>query len=212
MVASEKVPRQTSQRTDVAIPTPPLREVREMLALKMFVAGGVVAAGISGVCAETSPYAGIQERSITALSAQQIEDLRAGRGMGMALAAELNGYPGPAHVIELADALKLSNEQLVHTRALFAEMQQTAVPLGNELLSKEAELEQAFAGARIDDESLHRTLGDIARLQGELRYTHLKYHLATRELLSPDQIAAYDRARGYNGKRDASPDSHGHHH
>ena len=35
-------------------------------------------------------------------------DLRAGRGMGLALAAELNGYPGPAHVLELADKLDLA--------------------------------------------------------------------------------------------------------
>jgi hypothetical protein len=115
-------------------------------------------------------------------------------------------------VIELADALKLSNEQLVRTETLFAEMQQKAVPLGTEILSKEAELEQAFARARVDDVSLHRILGDIARLQGELRYTHLKYHLAMRELLSTDQIAAYDRLRGYKGASDSSPSAHGHHH
>jgi Spy/CpxP family protein refolding chaperone len=184
-----------------------------MMRLRMMVfCGLLIGAGISQARAETSPYAGMEERSIKALSAQQIEDLRAGRGMGMALAAELNGYPGPAHVIELADALKLSDEQLIRTRALFAEMQQKAEPLGNELLSKEAELEEAFAGAHVDDESLHRTLGGIARLQGELRYTHLKYHLAMRELLSPDQIAAYDRLRGYKGHSDPSPGMHGHAH
>jgi hypothetical protein len=41
------------------------------------------------------PYAGLEARAIKALSEQQIADLEAGRGMGMALAAELNGYPGP---------------------------------------------------------------------------------------------------------------------
>ena len=45
------------------------------------------------------------------LSDQQLSDLRAGRGMGMALPAELNGYPGPVHVLELADALGLTPEQ-----------------------------------------------------------------------------------------------------
>ena len=39
-----------------------------------------------------------------------VADLKAGRGMGLALAAELNGYPGPSHVLELADKLKLSAE------------------------------------------------------------------------------------------------------
>jgi len=47
------------------------------------------------------PYAGMQTRSIKALSDQQIADLKAGRGMGLALPAELNGYPGPIHVLEL---------------------------------------------------------------------------------------------------------------
>jgi hypothetical protein len=55
-----------------------------------------------------SPYAGMQTRSIKALSTQQIDDLRTGRGMGLALAAELNGYPGPAHVLELSERLALS--------------------------------------------------------------------------------------------------------
>jgi hypothetical protein len=50
-----------------------------------------------------APYAGLQQRPVKALSEQQVADLRAGRGMGLALAAELNGYPGPLHVIELAD-------------------------------------------------------------------------------------------------------------
>jgi hypothetical protein len=190
-----------------------MKGIAEMMQPGMIVLCGLLAgAAVSETRAETSPYAGMEERSIKALSAQQIEDLRAGRGMGLALAAELNGYPGPAHVIELAAALKLSDEQLVRSRALFTEMQQKAVPLGIELLSKEAELEQGFASARVDDESLHRTLSDIARLQGELRYTHLKFHLAMRELLSTDQIAAYDRLRGYKGSSDASPGAHGHHH
>ena len=52
-----------------------------------------------------SPYSGMQSRPIKALSEQQIADLRAGRGMGLALPAELNGYPGPVHVLELADKL-----------------------------------------------------------------------------------------------------------
>ena len=51
------------------------------------------------------PYAGLEARSIKALSDQQIADLKAGRGMGLALAAELNGHPGPMHVLELADPL-----------------------------------------------------------------------------------------------------------
>ena len=54
------------------------------------------------------PYAGLETRAIKTLSERQIADLNAGRGMGLALAAELNGYPGPMHAIELADRLNLS--------------------------------------------------------------------------------------------------------
>jgi hypothetical protein len=74
------------------------------------------------------PYAGLEGRPIKALSEQQIADLRAGRGMGLALAAELNGYPGPMHVLELADALDLSGQQRAKMQELFAAMKAEAIP------------------------------------------------------------------------------------
>ena len=53
-----------------------------------------------------SPYAGFETRAIKALSDQQISELRTGLGMSLALAAELNGYPGPRHTIEFAADLR----------------------------------------------------------------------------------------------------------
>ncbi len=182
-------------------------EIKGLLAVCALIALGVATAG-----AETSPYAGMQIRGIKALSPQQVDDLREGRGMGMALAAELNSYPGPAHVLELATALGLSPEARERTQALFAAMKQEAIPLGQELVAKEAALEQGFATGRIDDRGLRRSLGDIARLQGELRYTHLKYHLATRALLTSDQVASYDKLRGYAGEPGPAHGAAGHQH
>ncbi len=183
------------------------------LLMLIIICGLTASTGAILARAETSPYTGLQDRSVKALSAQQIDDLRAGRGMGMALAAELNSYPGPAHVIELAGELQLSEAQLTSARTLFQEMQQTAVPLGTKVLAKETELDRAFASAQVNRDSLHGLLVDIARLQGELRFTHLKYHLAMRDLLSADQIAAYDRLRGYKNAPDKLPDApHDHHH
>ena len=49
-----------------------------------------------------SPYAGQQTRAIKALSPEDLAGLLNGEGRGMAKAAELNGYPGPVHVLELA--------------------------------------------------------------------------------------------------------------
>src|ERR1043166_3647000 len=80
-----------------------------------------------------SPYAGMQSRSIKALSEQQIADLKSGRGMGLALAAELNGSPGPSHVLELSEKLGLSTEQKGRVQELFDAMKAEAIPLGAKL-------------------------------------------------------------------------------
>src|SRR5215218_9606912 len=78
------------------------------------------------------PYTGFEQRPIKALSDQQIADLRAGRGMGLALPAEVNGYPGPLHVMEMADALALTEDQKTHTETLFEAMKAETVPLGEQ--------------------------------------------------------------------------------
>src|SRR5258707_464441 len=92
-----------------------------------------------------TPYAGTQTRPIKALSEQQVADLGAGRGMGLALAAELNGYPGPSHVLELADKLELSADQRASIQHLFDSMKEEAVPLGSKLIAQEADLDRQFA-------------------------------------------------------------------
>src|SRR5712675_1084457 len=87
-----------------------------------------VFAGLSSTAQAQSaqPYSGMQSRPIKSLSEQQIADLNAGRGMGLALAAELNGYPGPSHLIELADKLNLSTDQRAAIKPLFDSMRAEA--------------------------------------------------------------------------------------
>ena len=120
------------------------------------------------------PYAGLEGRSIKALSEQQVADLRAGRGMGLALAAELNGYPGPMHVLELADALDLSDQQRAKMQELFAAMKAEAIPLGEKLIAEEAELDRAFAGKTITAATLAAATQAIGATHGALRQAHLK--------------------------------------
>jgi len=144
-----------------------------------------------------SPYSGMQTRSIKALSEQQVADLTAGRGMGLALAAELNGYPGPSHVLELADKLELSADQRGKVQTLFNAMKAEAIPLGSRLIEQEAELDRKFAARTITPEDLKLTTAAIAVSQGELRETHLKYHLQTVPLLTPAQMHRYAELRGY---------------
>jgi hypothetical protein len=154
-----------------------------------------------------TPYAGMQTRPIKALSEQQVADLRAGRGMGLALAGELNGYPGPAHLLELADKLNLSVEQRASVQKLFDTMKQEALPLGAKLIAQERELDRQFARHTITPQSLKSVTMAIAVTQGELRETHLKYHLATVTLLTEGQRQQYAALRGYS-----EGDHQAHHH
>jgi hypothetical protein len=153
------------------------------------------------------PYAGMQNRPIKALSEQQVADLGAGRGMGLALAAELNGYPGPSHVLELADKLELSADQRTRIKSLFDSMKAEAVPLGVKLIEQEADLNNQFADRTITPESLKASTGAVAVTQGQLRETHLKYHLSTVAILNQGQMQRYAELRGYGDK----PMKHHHH-
>ena len=146
---------------------------------------------------KSAPYAGMQERPIKALNKQQVADLRAGRGMGLALAAELNGYPGPIHVLELADELQLTAEQRGRMRVLTDEMKAEAVPIGEQLIARERALDQAFASRQITSAGLAAMTAQIGAAQGELRAVHLKYHLTTAMLLSDHQRQRYAELRGY---------------
>lgn len=143
------------------------------------------------------PYAGEQHRAIKALSAKEIDDLAAGRGMGLARAAELNGYPGPLHVLELAGKLNLTQEQRMATQALFDAMNADAKRLGGAVLEAERDLDRSFAAGSIDESVLHGKLDALAALQGELRFVHLRAHLAQAALLTVDQRKRYDMLRGY---------------
>lgn len=153
------------------------------------------------------PYAAMDARPIKALSAQQIADLRAGRGMGLALAAELNGYPGPLHVLELQEQLGLSPAQRDSMTALFDAMKAEAVVLGEKLIATESALDRQFAGKTITEESLMDGVQAVAAAQGTLRAAHLKYHLATVKVLTPEQVTRYAGLRGYAGG--PSPSHHG---
>src|SRR4030088_2892821 len=119
----------------------PLEPLMNHQPFLLLVAGALT---IGAVAAQT-PYAGMQARPIKALSEQQVADLKAGRGMGLALAAELNGYPGPSHVLELADKLELSAEQRASMQRLFDSMKAEAMPLGAKLLAQEEELGRQLA-------------------------------------------------------------------
>jgi Spy/CpxP family protein refolding chaperone len=144
-----------------------------------------------------SPYAGMEHRAVKALSDQQIADLRAGRGMGLALPAELNGYPGPTHVLELGDQLGLTSEQRARVQELHAAMKAETMPLGERLIEQETNLDRQFATKTVTPASLQAMTTAIGATQGALRLAHLRYHLSTLDVLTPEQVHLYGELRGY---------------
>ena len=160
----------------------------------------VIASGVAaGLTAQTppGPYSGQENREIKALAPEQIAAYEGGEGMGYAKAAELNHFPGPKHVLELEKELGLTGAQATTAREIYRRMHERAVRLGKSVLEKERELDRLFSDARITPDVLSRITSEAARLEGELRATHLQAHLEMRSLLTPAQIAAYDALRGY---------------
>jgi Spy/CpxP family protein refolding chaperone len=155
-----------------------------------------------------SPYAGQQTRSINALSVEDVAALRKGEGMGMAKAAELNGYPGPAHVLALARQLLLTEDQSRQVQLVFDRMSAAARPLGDEVITHERALDLLFAEGRADQDRVTAETASIGELQGRLRSVHLAAHLEMRAHLTAEQIANYQRLRGYGDN--AMPSQHHH--
>ena len=149
------------------------------------------------VAAPPSDYLGQQDREIKALSAQETQSLLAGKGVGLARAAELNGYAGPKHVLDLARPLGLSAEQIERTQALFLAMEGRAKPAGRALVEAERELDRMFANKTVTRDALQEQLLKIGGLQANVRAAHLQTHVLQRELLSAEQNALYIRLRGY---------------
>jgi hypothetical protein len=159
-----------------------------------------------------APYAGQQQREIKVLTEQEVKDLLDGSGLGLAKAAELNRYPGPAHVLEHAAALQLSAVQREGVAAIMERHKAEARSLGARVVELERELDTLFARRMADAASVDRVLSAIGETNARLRGSHLKAHLETTALLTAAQVDHYDRLRGYSGASAGQPGAHRRHH
>jgi Spy/CpxP family protein refolding chaperone len=148
-------------------------------------------------CGSLSPYAAHTGREIKALSSSEITSLKNGSGMGYAMAAELNQYPGPMHVLELAKGIDLSAEQVRATEQLMLNHKAEARALGAELIEAERQLNELFVSKQATDASVRLQTEKIALIQAKLRASHLVTHVKQTALLSKEQIARYQLLRGY---------------
>lgn len=165
---------------------------------------------ISGAAlAQSGPYAGQEARPIKALSDDDMTALSQGRGMGFAKAAELNGYPGPMHVIELSRRLELTPEQLSRSERLLKDHKARARDMGTQLIDAERALDRLFADRQADAAAVEAATRRVGELNAALRAEHLKTHLEQTALLNPQQIARYQTLRGYDNA--AAPTTSSHH-
>ncbi|MDI3326892.1 hypothetical protein QKW35_21155 [Pontibacterium granulatum] len=174
------------------------------LGLILGVASGYVVAD------SPSPYAGQELRRIKSLSEERISGLLDGKGLGYAKVAELNGFPGPAHVLELANELKLSEKQRQQTTSLFNDMKSKAKDLGAKLLDAEKQLDQLFRNNEISEDIVSKETKVIGILEGQLRAAHVNAHIKQKALLTEHQIRMYNHLRGYSDGGHKGKD-HDHH-
>lgn len=165
--------------------------VTTVMALAGLVGGTALAWGQHG-------HSGSHEeghRAAQACATEFEQVVGAGRGFGMAFAADQNGYPGPMHVLELKDRLKLSAAQEAKMQHLMHAMFAESKPKSARLLEAEATLQRLFAEGTADDAAVRAAVEAVERARRDVRLVHLLTHLKTRDLLTEEQRRIYHEAR-----------------
>jgi hypothetical protein len=133
---------------------------------------------------------------IPALSEAQAASYLDGEAMWQASVAELNHYPSPRRVLELAEALELAEEQRRATAKLREETRREAIRLGEELVALEQRLNRIFAWNQATADNIAKIVLDIGTLQAQLRLTHLVASIRQKSLLMEEQVKRYDELQG----------------
>jgi hypothetical protein len=153
---------------------------------------------VLSACAHSQPYGGEQGRAIKALTDAQVNQFLAGAGAGYAKAAELNHYPGPLHLLELADPLALTPQQRAAIQELMDAHKAEARTLGARVVKAESELDRLFREGRATQAELAAAVQAAAASEGEYRLSHLETHRRAKFLLTQQQVDRYDELRGYS--------------
>ena len=160
-----------------------------------------LAAGLAGVAfaqgsAHHGPPGGTPHHALAQTCDGAFEEnVRDGRGFGMAFVADQQGYPGPLHVLELKDRLRLSRDQEAKAEALLAAMFAESRPKSARLLNAEARLRQLFAAGRPDEATVRKAVGEVETARAEVRLVHLMFHMKMRDALTDEQRRVYQEAR-----------------
>jgi Spy/CpxP family protein refolding chaperone len=113
----------------------------------------------------------------------------------MARYADINGYPGPRHVLDLREELELEDEQAKQMEAIYEEMAEKARMKGEAIVAAEKRLNGLFLGKTASVDSVRSLTEEIGRLRGELRAIHLLAHMQASAIMSPAQRERYSALR-----------------
>jgi Spy/CpxP family protein refolding chaperone len=131
-------------------------------------------------------------------------NIATGRGFGMAFVADQNGYPGPLHILELKDRLKLTPEQEARAQGLMTATLAESRTKSARFLEAEAKLRQLFASGQADEASVRAAAVEVERARTEMRLVHLLTHIKTRGVLTDEQRHLYHEAR-WGARRPMGP-------
>ena len=150
---------------------------------------------------QASPYAHTRSSDVPTLTPDEVRELRNGEGMGLARPAELNRFPGPKHLLELASELDLHPAQVRRIEAIHEKMRAHAVAKGEEILMAERRLANLFASAAVGERpsvaDVKRIAEHLGVMRGQLQAIHLLAHMESARELTVEQSEEYDRLRGY---------------
>ena len=133
-----------------------------------------------------------------------------GEGMGQAQYAEMNGYPGPKHILDLVDKLKLSDAQKKSIQEIYQEMNARVKELGKRIIGVEEEMHEAFRTGLVNESSVRDDAEQIGRMRGKLRAVHLIAHIKAKKLMTDDQIALYTKLRAEEQSPSSKTTQHKH--
>ncbi len=153
----------------------------------------------TAVNAQTSSDSTVKQSTLKTLSNEQYNALLTGDDIyGMSLAAELNHYPLPDKVIKLKKEINLTPVQVTKITAIAKELNRKKLEMGLIIINNEKTIDSLFRINKFDNGSLIFYANRYGLYQGELRNAILQACLATRNLLTLQQVNKYSALQKAN--------------
>jgi len=143
--------------------------------------------------AQSSADSTIKKSPVRTLSYEQYNALINGDDIyGMSLPAELNHYPLPDKVLKFKKEVNLSPVQVTKISAVAKELHRKKLEMGMIIINNEKKLDSVFRYSAVDNGALIFYANRYGLYQGEIRNAILQACLATRSLLSQEQVNKFE--------------------